>query len=336
MTGRQPRRTYLQTIGAAAVGLGAVGRASAAPDTVVVPDDQPTIQDGVDAVAPGGTVEVRASGGPYTGQVDVGKSVTLVGDAGGDDPGAGSDAPVVDGGGATRETGFKLYQHGASPDDVTIRGFVIRNFGVRPGGGEWGKGISSGADNERVTIEDCSFEDIGAVGVSVTTSGDRSYRDWTVERCRFENCPLAGVRFDHVSDATIRGNVFSNPSPVPDDHPHIGVSLHANTRNGASGTQSNVDVVDNEFRGDSHRSAVWLLAINKNDGDSDTLAALRTVRIAENTFSNMPQSAAIATAANSVRGAPTRLTDLEVSNNTVRGAHSGINLDSGAEEGVKT
>lgn len=334
MVGKQSRRAYLTSMGAAATVLGSAERVSAAPKTVIVPDDQPTIQDGVDAVRPGGTVEVKTTGSPYSDEVHIGKPVTIVGDPGEDTPGAGKDAPVIDGGGAVRQSGFKLYRDGASPDNVIIRGFEIRNFGERPDGGRWGHGVSAGRDNTSVAIQDCTIHDVGAAGISVTTHGDRRYRNWTVERCRFENCPLAGVRFDHVSDATVRNNAFRNPSPTPDDYPRTGVYLHANTRNGESETQSNVDVIGNDFRGDSKQAAVRLLAINKNPADSDTLAALRDVRVVGNTFAEMSETGAVLAAANSVHDADTRLSDVEVSNNTVTGALDGFEFNSDAVDGI--
>lgn len=78
---------------------------------VVVPGfAQSSLQELVDAAAPGSTVDVPA--GTYAGPVRIEKPLTLIG--------AGS--PVVDGGG----DGDVFY---VSAPDVTIEGFVIRNTG---------------------------------------------------------------------------------------------------------------------------------------------------------------------------------------------------------------
>ncbi|WP_435197310.1 right-handed parallel beta-helix repeat-containing protein [Natronomonas sp. EA1] len=334
MTRDVRRRQYLQAVGVGAVALSATNSASAAPTAVVVPDDEPTIQAGVDAVAAGGTVRVKPGSGPYTGQVNVGKPMTIVGDPGDDTPGAGPDAPLIDGNGEGQRSGFLLYQQGATPDDVTIEGFEIRNFGTRPEQGQWGHGVSPGSSNNGITVRDCTIGDVGAAGISVSTWGDRSYTDWTVERCRFENTPLAGVRFDHVSNATVRANEFHNPSPIPDEYPHFGVYLHANTREGNSGVQQGITVEDNRFVGDSDRASVYLLAINKNDASVDSVAALEDVSVLRNEFAGMPNTIAINTAVNSVRGGTTRMRNIEIGENRIREAATGVVLDSGAEEGL--
>lgn len=74
----------------AARGGGAGGNGQGNPTAgcdVVVPDDQPGVQDGVDAASAGDVVCVKASGGPYTEQVVIGKDLTL----------KGIDGPVIRG-----------------------------------------------------------------------------------------------------------------------------------------------------------------------------------------------------------------------------------------------
>jgi len=83
------RRTVLQSIGASGLSItGFGGVVSAQSDQrksgtkqcdVVVPDDESTIQAGVDAADGGDTVCVRATGSPYTEQVVINKDLALRG-----------------------------------------------------------------------------------------------------------------------------------------------------------------------------------------------------------------------------------------------------------------
>ena len=75
-----------------------------------------TVALGIDAVVPGGTVYVAA--GTYSGQINVNKSVTLLGDPGDASPGPGANAPVIDGGSAPGDA--FLIANGVS--NVTIKG----------------------------------------------------------------------------------------------------------------------------------------------------------------------------------------------------------------------
>lgn len=82
----------------------------ASPATIVVPDDQPTIQQGADAADPGDTVLVRA--GTYYEHVVIDKSLTLQGE--------GRDMTTIDGGG----DGVVIH---LEADHVTIAGLTVIN-----------------------------------------------------------------------------------------------------------------------------------------------------------------------------------------------------------------
>ncbi|WP_255197092.1 right-handed parallel beta-helix repeat-containing protein [Halorarius litoreus] len=102
--------------------FGLVGTASAA--TITVNDnggaDYTSIQDAVDAAAPGDTI--RVAPGEYDESVTINKQLTLIGDPGDGSAGAGSSAPVMDGGPSAYA--FKLT---SDADGTTITGFLINN-----------------------------------------------------------------------------------------------------------------------------------------------------------------------------------------------------------------
>ncbi len=123
------------------LGLGATSSviiATTAPSVVYVDDDYTSdpdgagghtwgydafanIQDGLDIIAEGGTVNVTA--GTYSENININKQLTLLGDIGDDDIGAGPDAPVIsDSVGNNRTVNI-------SASGVTFRGFIVENNG---------------------------------------------------------------------------------------------------------------------------------------------------------------------------------------------------------------
>ena len=82
----------------------------ASPATIVVPDDQPTIQQGVDAASSGDTVYVRS--GTYYEHVTIDKSLTLQGED--------RETTIIDGGGS----GKVIY---VTANHVTISGLTVTN-----------------------------------------------------------------------------------------------------------------------------------------------------------------------------------------------------------------
>lgn len=77
-----------------------------------------TIQEGIDAVEVGGTVNVAA--GTYTEDVDITKQISLIGDIGTDAVGPGENAPII-----TNNTSNRTVNIDAS--GVIFRGFVVEN-----------------------------------------------------------------------------------------------------------------------------------------------------------------------------------------------------------------
>lgn len=339
---KKTRRTYLKLAGMSAVALGSTGTAVAATDDVAVPDDYDTIQAAVDAVPPGGTV--RVDQGTYHGVVHISKPVTLLGDPGNGTPGPGPNAPVLDGEGKTETTAFNLYDE-TGPDNVTIQGFEIHNYGARPVSGEWGKGVSAGVNSDQITISDCHIHDVGASGISVSGNGQQSHRDWTVERNVIEGAPESAVRFDHVSDSVIRNNVIRGGAVTDDGSweanrkdtdPDKGIELHANTREGFSSVQEKVTIENNVIEGQYETAGVYLLAINKNDPDAhpDTLAKIRRITISNNEIKGTAPGHGVALAVNPVQGAPTRMRGITIRDNRIQNGQLGIHCGSGATNGL--
>src|ERR1035437_7175102 len=81
-----------------------------------------TIAAALAATVAGGTINVAA--GTYVGNINITKSLTILGDPGNTDPGPGVNAPVIDGGSAPGSAFF--IANGVS--NVTIKGFEMRNF----------------------------------------------------------------------------------------------------------------------------------------------------------------------------------------------------------------
>jgi len=96
-----------------------VGRA--APSTITVPDDYPTIQQAINAASPGDTIFVR--NGTYHENVLVNKTVNLIGE--------NNQTTIIDAGGVG--TVIRVSASGLTPgsaDNVTIANFTLANSGT--------------------------------------------------------------------------------------------------------------------------------------------------------------------------------------------------------------
>jgi hypothetical protein len=161
-----------------------------------------TIALGLEAVVPGGTVYVAA--GTYSGQINVNKSVTLLGDPGDSSAGSGPNAPAIDGGSAPGDA--FLIANGVS--NVTIQGFEMRNFTSNDTG--IGNGISAWeASTSNITIQDNYFHNLGYNGVLVgndDAAGDHT--NWTIKGNILETFEAYGFELTNASNSSIENNII--------------------------------------------------------------------------------------------------------------------------------
>lgn len=165
--------------------------------------DYTTIQDAIDGVAAGDTISVAA--GTYSGNINVTKSVTILGDPGDANPGPGAGAPVVDGNSLPGDA-FKI-ANGVS--NVTISGFEIRNF-TSPLLNGIGNGVSAWVGStSNITIQDNYFHDLGYNGVLVGNDyalGDHT--DWLIKANVIETFGFIGFELTNTSNSSIEDNVI--------------------------------------------------------------------------------------------------------------------------------
>jgi hypothetical protein len=142
--------------------------ASGPPKTLKVPQQHPTIQEAVDAAAPGDTIVVAK--GTYSGTVVVNTpGLRLVGRK-----------AILDGNVAGQEMDILI----VNEEDVTVQGFVFRNGAYQV----YGVGA-------RLTLRKCVFRG------SKSTAVNLYHDDMTVTQCRIEGAAGAGLfaRGDRIS-----------------------------------------------------------------------------------------------------------------------------------------
>lgn len=146
----------------------------------------------VDATAPGETL--RVASGTYSGNVNIDKPITIVGEG----------WPVVDAGG--KGNGFNL-----SAPDVTIQGFVVRNTGVRA---DAENAAFSTSHAPRARIEDNHMEEV-LYGVFMRSSPDSAIANNEISA---RDLPLGrrgdGIRLWESHGSTIEGNTLTRGRDV--------------------------------------------------------------------------------------------------------------------------
>ena len=225
------------------------------PSSVYVDDDfNPTtpgwgvdhfarIQDGINAVASGGTVNVAA--GTYNEKnILINKSVTILGDPGDSAPGPAVGAPIIDGGGVVADA-FDL-ANGVS--NVIIRGFEIRNFAATNFTNGTGVGIQAWVPStSNITVSDNWFHDVG-YGVMAGNDGScakyalGTHTNWTVCNNIIERIYSVGVELTDTSNSIIQGNVI-HLAPNAINYGPIGIFSWAHI------SQSNLTVSGNTIDG---------------------------------------------------------------------------------------
>jgi parallel beta-helix repeat protein len=161
-----------------------------------------TIQEAIDAASPGDTINVGA--GIYAGQINVNKSVTILGDPGDASPGPGPSAPIIDGGSAPGDA--FLLANGVS--NVTIQGFEIANFTSNDTG--IGNGISAWVGStSNITIQDNYFYNLGWNGVLVGNDGALGdHTNWKIKGNILEKFAAYGFELTNASNSSIEDNVI--------------------------------------------------------------------------------------------------------------------------------
>lgn len=172
----------------------AVVLAVTANSTVIyVPNDQPTVQAGIDAASAGDTVQIAP--GRYYENVALNKTITLLGEA--------RNTTVID----ASDSGDCIL--------VTAAGAVISNLSVQHGGmmdtpdDPWPSGIKIiGA--HRVLIEDCYVHENGQAGISLTESFFCIIRSCYISENEIGICFYENPLGDYVNNASnqITGNAI--------------------------------------------------------------------------------------------------------------------------------
>lgn len=290
MYGKLTRRSILRFSGGLVGVAGIAGITSGQSEATVIvdrddPDAYDDIQTAIDVASPGATV--RVTSGTYTGSILVWKPLTLVGDSGDDSPGAGPNAPVLDGQGETETSAIFPYnpERDESVDGITIRGFVIQNYGKSPAPGEWGNGIRGGQGSNNITVADSTFRDMGANGIGVFSPGSFTHDGWVVERNRFEGCGADCIHIDSANDLLVRDNLLIGGSQ--NGGSDIAISLPVTVRDGSSTEVSGIEVSGNRMEGPFGNAGLFLLPINKNPSDRPTKATMSDVYVHDNVAQNL-------------------------------------------------
>ena len=259
------RRTILKGIGVSGLSIvGFGGAVSAQPNgrssganrcDIRIPDDEPTIQDGVDAADTGDTVCVKATGGPYTEQILINKDLTLrgVNDPTIQPPASPGGFTIPESGPAWEPIVFAFggtdsggNVSGSGVIDVDISGFTIDGTGTQPDARRKPGILYRNADGE---ISSNTVENMGVGGKE--TFGILAYGNSTVGIVNnsisdYERGGI-GVVGDggaHPSPtADIRGNTVTGSTGIGEAWGPNGIQIGY----GADGKIINNDVSDNRF-----------------------------------------------------------------------------------------
>lgn len=284
------RRYFLtgtSLIGAGTIGIGSFSGLVAAKD-IHVPDDESTIQDAVDAANDGDTIVV-ASGGTYQERVTIDKSVTVRGKLGGNDPGAGQDAPILEG---DSQPG-KAFTIIGGTSDVIIEGFKIQHYSPDPN--DRGHGVFSwnSAGTNNITIRDNTFLDSGFSGVSTGSDGDGVHDGWSIVNNEFEDITSIPITLVNTKNSLIENNDVKGSKDKPDteDHTRIpgpntdaGIRVEASSSSGSLSIGS-IKIRNNTIKGPFDLAGIWVHSFARF-GDPDDIR-LFDVLIEQNEISDV-------------------------------------------------
>ncbi|MFA4833865.1 MAG: hypothetical protein WC619_03390, partial [Patescibacteria group bacterium] len=183
------------------------------------------IQDAIDIVAPGGTINVAA--GIYNEPINITKSLTLNGAKADEDArtrDTSSGESILDGTGFTTAQ-YSLIMIANGVSDVVIDGFEFKNILLTSTSGGVGNAISSysnssstaGANN--ITIKNNYMHDLGYNGilvVSENTTGTSMIvqTGWTIQYNKIAGYRYAGIELTNVANSKVKDNEIAAPTSL--------------------------------------------------------------------------------------------------------------------------
>jgi parallel beta-helix repeat protein len=199
-----------------------------------------SIQDAINATETLDGHTITVCEGIFPGNINVTKSLTIIGDPGNSDPGPGTDAPIIDGGSAPGN-GFKI-ANGVT--NVTIKGFEIRNFTSNATG--IGNGISAWvASTSNINIEDNFFHSLGWNGVMVGNDGAiGSHSNWLIKNNILETFYAYGFELTNTSNSSIENNIIHSDAT---SNPYTCILILGHLSQ--SGITINNNLIDGPFTG---------------------------------------------------------------------------------------
>ncbi|MGC8944013.1 MAG: right-handed parallel beta-helix repeat-containing protein, partial [Caldisericia bacterium] len=236
-----------------------------------------TIQDGIDEVIDGGTVNVLQ--GTYNESVTINKPLSLIGDPGDENPGPGANAPILDGTGFSGKRAFSISNN---VTDVTIKGFKVQNFG--PNGNTECNGVTAWSQNTaNITIEDNYFYKLGYSGILTGNGWGSSqglHNNWVIRNNIVDTTGAYGFDIENAKNTLISNNIIKNI-------PWYGINvLSLTTENSANIISENNEISYNNFENVNYYN-INLLSWSTN---STATSILRNINVHHNTINSSVSS----------------------------------------------
>ncbi len=299
-----------------------------------------TIQGAIDAALAGDTLDVSA--GTYSESVTIDKSLTLTGDPGATgkgDVGPGGSAPILDGTGLGNTSAIIL---DAGVSDVTIEGFVIRNYanpsGPPPGNacatyitGGTGSAIESwNSTASNITIQDNYLHHLGWNGVLVGSDNATLQTGWLVQRNLVEDVLYAAIELTNATDSQVLDNVVTARTvcvgtQIDAGDSGVGIEIAARDQSSLGVVAGTNILVDNNTVTGAlfERAGINILARGYSGTASATLSG---VTVSNNSVTGTQGRAGILVVSEGRTGAAS-VTGLLVDSNTLDGNEDGVQIE---------